>query len=96
MSRQNINRICSFVPVALSLTALTVVLVAVTFGWGKGQSDEGVAAHIFQLMIVLQIPFILSFLVTANWQRLVATLRLVALQAGAITLALGSVALFKL
>ncbi|WP_143109341.1 hypothetical protein [Dyella sp. OK004] len=96
MNRQRVNRISGIVPVVLSLVALSLVIASVSLGWDRGQTDEGAAAHTFQLLVVAQIPFVLLFLITANWRRLPQTTRSIAFQAGALGLALGSVAYFNL
>jgi hypothetical protein len=96
MSRQKINRISAAAPFVMSLSAFILVLVAVATGWDKGIKDEGSAAHIFHLLIALQIPFILAFLVTADWKRFMRVAGLVGLQATAVALAFGPVAFFKL
>jgi hypothetical protein len=62
----------------------------------QGKKDEGAAAHIFQLLIAIQIPFVLAFLITADWRRVTQVAGFVALQAAAIALAFGPVAFFKL
>ena len=95
-TRQNINRISAVIPVVMSLLALGVVLVVVTTGWERGLQDEGAGAHIFQLLIVLQAPFILAFLATADWGRLMNVARPAAVQVATMALAIGSVALFQL
>ena len=69
MDRQKINRMSGIIPIVLSLSAFGVVIAAVLTGWGKGYADEGASAHLFQLLIVAQVPFILVFVVTANWKR---------------------------
>ncbi len=96
MDRQKINRVSAIVPVVLSLMAFGVVIVAVVTGWGKGNADEGAGAHIFQLLIVAQVPFILVFVATADWKRVGQTAGLIALQAAGLVLAVGSVGFFKL
>jgi len=68
----------------------------VAFGWDRGLKDEGSAAHIFQLLIAGQIPFVVAFLVTANWGRFIRIAVIVGLQIVAIALALGPVAYFNL
>jgi hypothetical protein len=92
----SVNRIGAIAPVAMSLLALSLVLLSVTTGWERGQKDEGAAAHIFQLLIVGQLPFIAAFLFTANWRRAPAVAQPIALQLGALALAVGSVAFFRL
>ena len=96
MNRQNINRITGVAPVVLSLAALLIVLVAVATGWDKGLPDEGAAAHIFQLLIAVQVPIILIFLATADRKRIMRIAGPVAFQAAALIVAIGSVAYFKL
>ena len=96
MNRQNINRITGVAPVVLSLAALLIVLVAVATGWDKDLPDEGAAAHIFQLLIAVQVPIILLFLATADRKRITRIVGLVAFQAAALIVAIGSVAYFKL
>jgi hypothetical protein len=76
--------------------AFGVVTVAVLTGWEKGYTDEGSVAHIFQLLIVAEVPFILAFVATAEWKRVAGVAGLIALQAAALALALAPVAYFKL
>ena len=96
MTRQKINRISAVAPVVMSLLALGVVLVVVVTGWERGLKDEGAGAHIFQLLVLLQTPFILAFLATANWGRLMSVARPATTQIAALGLAIGSVAFFRL
>ena len=96
MRRQKIHRVSAITPFVMSLSAFILVLVAVATGWDKGLKDEGSAAHIFQLLIALQIPFILAFLVTADWKSFMRVAGIVSLQVAAVALAFGPVAAFKL
>ena len=96
MNRKTINQIGAIVPPVLSLAALLVVLIAVTTGWERNLTDEGAAAHIFQILIAVQAPFILAFLVTADWHRFMQAARPLAFQVLGIGAALGSVAFFRL
>jgi len=80
----------------MSLLALFIVLVVVMTGWQRHDRDEGTAAYLFQLLIVLQIPLFAIFLATANWRRLGAIARQVLFQLAALSLAFGSVAYFRL
>jgi hypothetical protein len=91
-----INRIGAIVPIAMSLLALSLVLAVATTGWERGLKDEGAAAHIFQLLVVGQLPFIAAYLITANWRRGVTVAVPIALQFGALALAIGAVAFFRL
>ena len=86
----------AIIPVVMSLIALLDVLIVVSTGWERKLTDEGAAAHIFQLLIAAQAPFILTFLVTADWRRLMPVVRPLAFQILTISLAIGSVAIFRL
>jgi hypothetical protein len=80
----------AFVPLALSCAALTMVLVhAAVFGVVQ-EADEGTAAHIFQLLMVVQVPFVALFVLTWLPRAPRQTLHVVALQAGAALAALAS------
>jgi len=96
MDRRKINHMCGVVPVVFSLLALLIVIAAVVTGRESDGTDEGALAHIFQLLIVAQVPFILAFLATADWGRFAQVARPLALQVLAVGLALGSVAFFRL
>jgi hypothetical protein len=48
------------------------------------------------LLVALQIPFILAFLVTPDWKRFMRVAGIVSLHAAAVALAFGPVAFFKL
>ena len=61
MSSSLLNRPSAFVPVLMSGTALAIVLgYAAMFGVAR-QSDEGTAAHTWQLLMAGQIPVIAFF-----------------------------------
>ena len=47
-----------FLPLAISLVALAMVLVHFAIFGIVEEADEGTAPHIFQLLIVAQIPFV--------------------------------------
>ena len=78
----------AFLPVAMSLTSLTVMLIAIAWDIGHAghvvhDSDEGAIAHIFQLLMTAQMPIVVFFAV--KWLRRAPgqTLRILALQAAA-------------
>jgi hypothetical protein len=96
MDRQKINRLSGIVPIVSSLVAFCVVMLAVLTGSEQGRTDEGALAHTFQLLIVAQVPFVLVFVATAEWKRLVRVASVIAFQTAALVLALGPVAFFKL
>ena len=94
--QERINRVGAVVPIAMSVLALATVVAVVATGWERHLKDEGAAAHIFQLLIAGQVPFIVGFLATANWRRVMQVVRPMAVQVTALALALGSVAFFRL
>jgi hypothetical protein len=96
MTRARINHIAGLVPVACSLAAFALVVFALVAGWQTHQADEGAAAHLFQLLMVAQLPFIAAFILTADWRRMATPAGMLALQGAAIVLALSPVALFHL
>jgi hypothetical protein len=96
MTRTQINWWAGRMPVLMSLAALMLVLVVVTTGWERHLHDEGAAAHLFQLLIVAQVPVVALFLATADRRDPLRLFPLLAAQTAAVLVALGSVALFRL
>ena len=87
MRWQRINRVSSRAILVLSLTAL----IAVLSGYAQApQPDEGTAAHIFQLSIVLLLPMILLFLATADWTQRAQSARPLAIPAAVLFVAFGA------
>ena len=86
----------AFLPVAMSLAALGLVLgdIAV-FGVVRG-GDEGAAAHIFQLLILFQLPILAFFAIKWLPRNPGEALRILALQVGAALLALAPVFILEL
>lgn len=83
-----IRRPSAFIPPAMSLSALTMLLAALAVGLAHGGAvardpDEGAIAHLWQLLMTVQLPMVLFFAV--KWLRRAPgqTLRVLALQAGA-------------
>jgi hypothetical protein len=60
-----LKRPSAFLPIAMSLGALAVVLVFLASHGPAPQPDEGAAAHIWQLLMAGQIPIALFFAI--NW-----------------------------
>lgn len=75
-------------PIAMSALALIVVLASIALSGTARQPDEGAAAHLFQILVVGQMPLIGWFL----WRRLRAhqpgTLAILAVQALSVAIAL--------
>ena len=95
MNRQQINRICTVVPLILSLMACVWVLGNVAGGAARSP-DEGLGFRVFWLLILAQVPFALGYLVTADWNRQSKVATSIVLPVAAVVLAFAPVAYFKL
>jgi hypothetical protein len=51
----------AFLPVAMSLAALVTLLIALAIGGVARETDEGTAAHIWQLLMGGQLPIVVYF-----------------------------------
>jgi hypothetical protein len=51
----------AFLPVAMSVGALTTVVVFIALHGTAPQADEGAAAHMWQLLMAAQAPIVLFF-----------------------------------
>ena len=81
----------AFVPMTMSLTALAVVLGSISMFGVIHEADEGANAHIWQLLMVGQLPILAYFVI--RWLPRVPrqTLYVLALQVGAALVALAPV-----
>jgi hypothetical protein len=84
MRRQELNRDTGNILIVLSVVALLTVLSGYL---QPPQPDEGWAAHIFQLTIVLLVPTLLVFFATADWKQPARSARPLALPAAGLILA---------
>ncbi len=88
MKSELLNKPSAFFPVVMSVIALAIVLgYAAMFGVAR-QSDEGTAAHIWQLLMAGQIPVIAVFAIRWIPRQRKQALSVVALQLGAALAAL--------
>jgi hypothetical protein len=90
-----IKRPSAFIPVAMSLAALAIVLVHIIRSGVAREADEGTAAHLWQLMMAAQIPIIAFFAVRWLPQSPRSALPVLALQAVAALAALAPVYLLN-
>jgi hypothetical protein len=58
-----IKRPTAFLPVVMSLAALTIVMVYAAMHGTARQADEGTAAHLWQVLMAAQLPIIGFFAV---------------------------------
>ncbi len=63
MSESLIKKPSAYVPIAMSLAALAIVVGHYAVKGMDHDPDEGTPAHLFQLLMVLQLPFIAAFIV---------------------------------
>lgn len=70
----------AFIPLLMPLIALTIVLVHFEFVGIVHERDEGTLAHIFQLLIIVQIPFVIIFLFSWVNKKPKQTLLILAIQ----------------
>jgi hypothetical protein len=56
-----LKRPSAWLPVAMSLAALATVLGYLALHGPAPQTDEGAAAHLWQLLMVSQVPVVLRF-----------------------------------
>lgn len=52
-----------FLPITMSLTAIAEIIIYLALFGITQQEDEGIAAHIFQLLVGLQVPIMMYFAV---------------------------------
>jgi hypothetical protein len=56
-----LKRPSAFVPVAMSVAALALVLVSVSFFGAAHEVDEGATAHMWQFLVAGQLPVVAFF-----------------------------------
>ena len=56
-----LKRPSAFLPLAMSVAALTLVSVSVTFFGVAREADEGTTAHLWQLLVAGQLPVVTFF-----------------------------------
>lgn len=95
MIRQKFNHLCAIAPIVLSVLAFVWVLGNVSGGARPG-GDEGLGFHVFWFLVLAQGPFILGYLITADWRRVGAVALRMFLQVAALVLAFLPVAYFRL
>ena len=83
MTRAQVNRIGMLAPVLCSIGAFGLVVGNMAAGTPP-QQDEGAAAHIFQLLVLVQLPLGLIFLATVDWAKPLRVLLIVGAQAAAL------------
>ncbi|MGA9422195.1 MAG: hypothetical protein WBW61_07510 [Rhodanobacteraceae bacterium] len=81
----------AWLPIAMSLMALIIVLVHVALFGTAREPDEGSAAHLWQILMVAQLPIVAFFCLRWLPREPHAALRALILQIGAALAALAPV-----
>ena len=92
MNARLLKRPSAWLPVAMSLAALLLVLAHLALSGATPQADEGTAAHLWQLLMAGQIPLVGYF--ALRWLP-GSALRVLALQGAAALAALAPVYFLK-
>lgn len=95
MKRSTLKMPSAWLPIIVSLAALTVVLSHVVLVGTARQADEGTAAHLWQLLMAVQLPIIVFFAVKWLPRAPRQALLVLALQAGAALAALAPVFILR-
>jgi len=96
MNRQRINLITATVSIVLAVQAFIIVLLVITTGWERGLTDEGPAAHIFQILIAAEAIFTVGFLATVDWKRLKPVAQVIGAQTAIFAATFATGHIFKL
>ncbi len=91
-----IKRPSAVLPVAMSLTAQTIVLTHIALFGHAREADEGTTAHLWQILMAGQMPVLAFFLIKWLPRAPKQTLCVLALQAGAGLASLAPVFYFNL
>ncbi|HEY3196226.1 MAG TPA: hypothetical protein VGK42_13405 [Candidatus Dormibacteraeota bacterium] len=78
-----LKRPSALIPLAMSLAALSLVLGHIAFFGTAREADEGTAAHLWQLLMAGQLPFIVYFAIAWLPRSPGSALLVLALQAAA-------------
>ena len=96
MNIPSLKQPSAFLPLAMSLTALVIVLGHIVLYGAVREADEGAAAHLWQILMAGQIPLMAFFAI--KWMRRAPkqTLCILALQGGAVLAAMAPVYILHL
>ena len=91
-----VRRPSALVPLAMSITALAIVLGHILIYGAAREADEGAAAHLWQILMAGQLPVLAFFAI--KWLRRAPkqALEVLALQAGAVLASMAPVFYFNL
>lgn len=90
MGAARLNRLSALVPLLCSALAFAIVMTNIVLRVPP-QADENASAHLFQLLIAGQLPFVALFAATSDWHHWRPAARLLGLQFLAVAAALAPV-----
>lgn len=96
LMNSTLRRPSAFLPIAMSLVALTMVLGHVALFGVVHEADEGTVAHLWQILMAMQVPIMLFFAIKYLPQKPKQVLVVLALQIGAALTACAPVFFLKL
>ena len=91
-----IRRPSAFIPLAMSLTALSLLLGHIAIFGAVREADEGTTAHLWQILMAGQMPVLAFFAIKWLPRAPRQTLYVLALQAGAVLASMAPVFYFNL
>ena len=94
MDARKLTRFCGIAPIVMSLISLALVIEGAIEFRNHPPADEGWQAHIFQILMVAQLPIILAFVVV-GWHSLKQNLPTLGVQVLLWAVALGAVRFFS-
>jgi hypothetical protein len=96
MNIPSLKQPSAFLPLAMSLTALGIVLGHIAIYGVAREADEGTAAHLWQILMAGQIPLMAFFAIKWMPRAPKQTLYILALQGGAVLAAMAPVYILHL
>jgi cytochrome bd-type quinol oxidase subunit 2 len=96
MSAAPMKQWSALLPLAMSLAALALVLGHVAVSGGVRETDEGTAAHLWQLLMAAQVPVVAFYAITWLPRAPRQALLVLALQAAGVLANLAAVRSFNL
>ena len=94
-SKTIVKRPSAFLPLAMSFAALATILIFIASKGTQPQTDEGAAAHIWQLLMAAQLPLIAYFAIRWVPQSPRKAVPILVLQLGAALAAMAPVFLLR-
>ena len=95
MNVSTFRPLTAWMPIAMSLAALAIVLFHIAMFGAARQSDEGTEAHIWQLLMAGQVPILIVYAVKWLPRAPKAALQVIGVQLGAAVAALAPVYLLR-